>query len=45
MYLCESEGVTWSGNRYAKRPPTVRFSTDGDVLYFTEYVDETLRTL
>ena len=34
--------VHWSGNRYAKRPPSVMFSEDGERLYFTEYVDDTL---
>ena len=31
-----------NSNRYARRPPTVRFSPDGDELYFTEFVDDTL---
>ena len=34
--------VEWLGNRYAKRPPTIRFAPDGEELYFTEYVDEEL---
>lgn len=35
-------GIHWIGNRYAKRPPSIRFSEDGTRLYFTEYVDDTL---
>jgi len=34
--------VEWSSNRYAKRPPTVRFSPTGDELFFTEYVGDAL---
>lgn len=34
--------VTWSGNRYAKRPPTVMFGPEDQWLYFTEYVEDAL---
>jgi imidazolonepropionase-like amidohydrolase len=38
----EVTDITWTGNRYAKRPPTIRFSPDAQELYFTEYVDDAL---
>ncbi len=34
--------VEWSPNRYAKRPPTVRFSSDLKWLLFTEFVEDEL---
>ncbi len=34
--------ITWTSNRYGKRPPTVRFAPDGEWLYFTEYVEDAL---
>ncbi len=34
--------VEWLGNRYAHRPPTVRFGPDGDELFFSEYVGDEL---
>ena len=33
--------ITWSGNRYAKRPPTVFFGTD-DRIYYSDYVNDVL---
>lgn len=33
--------IEWSGNRYAKRPPTVYFGSDNRI-YFSEYVKDVL---
>jgi len=49
LVLIEFEGeelevtdIEWISNRYAKRPPTIRFSSDSKKIYFTEYVDDEL---
>ncbi|MCZ6901005.1 MAG: amidohydrolase family protein [Bacteroidetes bacterium] len=34
--------IEWSGNRYAKRPPTILFEPGSEYLYFSEYVDDVL---
>lgn len=34
--------ITWISNRYANRPPTLRWSPDGEYLYFTEYDGDAL---
>ncbi|MCB0279486.1 MAG: amidohydrolase family protein, partial [Calditrichaeota bacterium] len=34
--------IDWSGNRYAKRPPTTIFSPDGKYVYYSDYVDDEL---
>jgi Tol biopolymer transport system component len=34
--------VNWSGNRYAKRPPSVRFSIDGRYVYYSDYENDKL---
>ena len=33
--------ITWSGNRYAKRPPTIYFGGDSKI-YFSDYVGDVL---
>ena len=33
--------ITWSGNRYAKRPPTIYFGRDSKI-YFSDYVGDVL---
>jgi len=33
--------ITWSGNRYAKRPPSVYFGNDNRI-YYSDYVNDTL---
>ena len=37
----ELADITWSGNRYAKRPPTVFFGSD-DRIYYSDYIADTL---
>ena len=37
----ELADIKWSGNRYAKRPPTVLFGTD-DRIYYSDYVKDVL---
>ena len=37
----ELADITWSANRYAKRPPTVLFGTD-DRIYYSDYVNDVL---
>ena len=34
--------IDWTGNRYGKRPPSVVFSPNGELIYFTEYVEDAL---
>ena len=34
--------INWSGNRYAKRPPSTRFSRNGRYLYYSDYKDDKL---
>ncbi|NNE98325.1 MAG: amidohydrolase family protein [Pyrinomonadaceae bacterium] len=34
--------INWSGNRYAKRPPSVRFSRDGRHVFYSDYKDDKL---
>ena len=34
--------IDWSGNRYAKRPPSTVFSQDGKYVYYADYEDDEL---
>ncbi|QQS42817.1 MAG: amidohydrolase family protein [Acidobacteriota bacterium] len=34
--------VDWSGNRYAKRPPSVKFGPDSKHIYYSAYADDKL---
>ena len=38
--LCD---IRWISNRYAKRPPTLRWSRDGQQIYFSEYDGDVLK--
>ena len=39
--------IDWTRNRYGKRPPTILFSPNDELIYFTEYVEDalTLKTI
>jgi hypothetical protein len=40
--LTKLAAINWTGNRYAKRPPAVRFSPDGQFIYYSDYEDDKL---